>query len=182
MTADTGTGGGVREGFSSYPRFLLLSEQAKAERGCLRIGPCAGVSINVFAGSSSLRAGAALASFAVASRSAASYAESGNDLPQGSHADRGRECNRCEAGRECASHVSSGAKDSGRARWTDAARARVFGLTRWNAELLSPSQFRIGIAEVQGDRRPEFRYCAHRLYGDTVAPTRARGLVSYPKG
>ena len=41
---------------------------------------------------------------------------------------------------------------------------------------------RIGIAEVQGDRRPEFRYCAHRLYGDTVAPTRARGLVSYPKG
>jgi hypothetical protein len=46
------------------------------------------------------------------------------------------------------------------------------GVTRLSAELLSGTQFRIGIADLRGDGRPDYRYRAHVLYGDTVTPAR----------
>ena len=46
------------------------------------------------------------------------------------------------------------------------------GLTRLNAQLLSGTQFRIGIADLRGDGRPDYRYHAHVLYGDSVTPNR----------
>jgi len=46
------------------------------------------------------------------------------------------------------------------------------GLTRLNAQLLTTTQFRIGIADLRGDGRPDFRYHAHVLYGDSVTPNR----------
>jgi hypothetical protein len=54
------------------------------------------------------------------------------------------------------------------------------GLTRLNAQLLSPTQFRIGIADIRGDGRPDFRYRAHILYGDTVTPSRIPVLAGAP--
>jgi hypothetical protein len=48
----------------------------------------------------------------------------------------------------------------------------ILALTRLSAQLLSPAQFRIGIADMRGDGRPDFRYHAHILYGDTVTPPR----------
>lgn len=41
-----------------------------------------------------------------------------------------------------------------------------------NAQLLSGTQFRIGIADLRGDGRPDYRYHAHVLYGDSVTPNR----------
>jgi hypothetical protein len=46
------------------------------------------------------------------------------------------------------------------------------GVTRLSAELLSGTQFRIGITDLRGDGRPDYRYRAHVLYGDTVTPAR----------
>ena len=48
----------------------------------------------------------------------------------------------------------------------------TLGLTRLNAQLLSGTQFRIGIADVRGDGRPDFRYHARVLYGDSITPNR----------
>lgn len=52
-----------------------------------------------------------------------------------------------------------------------------FGLTQLNAQLLSSMQFRIGVADLRGDGRPDFRYHARVLYADSVTPNRvsARG-------
>jgi hypothetical protein len=47
-----------------------------------------------------------------------------------------------------------------------------FGVTQLNAQLLSSAQFRIGIADLRGDGRPDFRYRARVLYGDSVTPNR----------
>jgi hypothetical protein len=47
-----------------------------------------------------------------------------------------------------------------------------FGVTQLNAQLLSSTQFRIGIADLRGDGRPDFRYRARVLYGDSVTPDR----------
>ncbi len=47
-----------------------------------------------------------------------------------------------------------------------------FGVTQLNAQLLSSTQFRIGIADLRGDGRPDFRYHARVLYGDSVRPAR----------
>lgn len=51
------------------------------------------------------------------------------------------------------------------------------GVTQLNAQLLNTTQFRIGIADLRGDGRPDFRYHARVLYGDSVTPNRvsARG-------
>jgi IPT/TIG domain-containing protein len=51
------------------------------------------------------------------------------------------------------------------------------GMTQLDAELLESTQFRIGIADIRGDGRPDFRYRARVLYGDGVIPDRvsARG-------
>jgi len=49
----------------------------------------------------------------------------------------------------------------------------TFGLTLLNAQLLQSTSFRIGIADMRGDGRPDYRYQARVLYGDHVTPTRA---------
>jgi hypothetical protein len=49
----------------------------------------------------------------------------------------------------------------------------IFGMTRLDATLLAASGFRIGIADFRGDGRPDYRYHARVLYGDTTAPNRA---------
>jgi hypothetical protein len=50
----------------------------------------------------------------------------------------------------------------------------VFGFTRLDQiSLLENTAFRIGIADFRGDGRPDFRYHARVLYGDTVIPARA---------
>jgi hypothetical protein len=48
-----------------------------------------------------------------------------------------------------------------------------FGMTHLDATLLGTSGFRIGIADYRGDGRPDYRYHARVLYGDTVTPDRA---------
>ena len=48
----------------------------------------------------------------------------------------------------------------------------TFALTRLDATLLAPGSFRIGIADQRGDGRPDYRYHAHVLYADNVAPAR----------
>jgi len=47
-----------------------------------------------------------------------------------------------------------------------------FGLTRLDANILMTSKFLIGISDVRGDGRPDFRYHAHVLYADSVWPPR----------
>jgi hypothetical protein len=49
----------------------------------------------------------------------------------------------------------------------------IFGTTILNAELLEATSFRVGIADIRGDGRPDYLYHARLLYGDHVAPTRA---------
>jgi hypothetical protein len=49
----------------------------------------------------------------------------------------------------------------------------VFGTTVLNAQLLETTSFRVGIADIRGDGRPDYRYHARLLYGDHVTPTRA---------
>jgi hypothetical protein len=48
----------------------------------------------------------------------------------------------------------------------------TFGLTRLDATLLATREFRIGIADQRGDGRPDYRYHAHVLYANTIAPVR----------
>ncbi len=49
----------------------------------------------------------------------------------------------------------------------------LFGTTVLNAQLLQPTSFRVGIADIRGDGRPDYRYHARLLYGDHITPTRA---------
>jgi len=49
----------------------------------------------------------------------------------------------------------------------------VFGMTMLNAQLLAGSGFRIGVSDIRGDGRPDYRYLARILYGDQVNPARA---------
>jgi len=52
----------------------------------------------------------------------------------------------------------------------------VNGLTRLDASLLNSTNFLIGISDLRGDGRADYRYQAHVLYADSV--TRARVSVS----
>ncbi len=49
----------------------------------------------------------------------------------------------------------------------------IFGMTVLNAQLLQSISFRVGIADIRGDGRPDYRYHARLLYGDHITPTRA---------
>lgn len=53
----------------------------------------------------------------------------------------------------------------------------VFGETRLDAQVLISTSFLVGITDVRGDGRPDYRYHAHVLYADRVSPPRisARG-------
>ena len=48
-----------------------------------------------------------------------------------------------------------------------------FGVTMLNAQLLQATSFRVGIADIRGDGRPDYRYHARLLYGDHINPVRA---------
>jgi hypothetical protein len=41
-----------------------------------------------------------------------------------------------------------------------------------DAQILSSTNFLIGIADLRGDGRPDYHYHAHVLYGDSVSPAR----------
>ena len=49
----------------------------------------------------------------------------------------------------------------------------LFGTTVLNAQILESTSFRVGIADVRGDGRPDYLYHARLLYGDHITPTRA---------
>ena len=51
--------------------------------------------------------------------------------------------------------------------------AAVFGETRLDAQILQSTVFRLGIADYRGDGRPDYRYKARVLYGDSINPGRA---------
>jgi hypothetical protein len=46
------------------------------------------------------------------------------------------------------------------------------GLTRLDAQVLTGGRFLVGIGDVRGDGRPDYRYHARVLYGDAVSPSR----------
>jgi hypothetical protein len=48
----------------------------------------------------------------------------------------------------------------------------IFGLTRLDAQILTPGVFLIGISDWRGDGRADYHYHAHVLYGDSVTPAR----------
>ncbi|HTW57794.1 MAG TPA: IPT/TIG domain-containing protein [Terriglobales bacterium] len=48
----------------------------------------------------------------------------------------------------------------------------VFGLTLLNAQVATSTSFLIGIADLRGDGRPDYRYNASVLYADSVSPQR----------
>jgi hypothetical protein len=47
-----------------------------------------------------------------------------------------------------------------------------YGLTRLDVQVASSSNLLIGISDVRGDGRPDYRYQAHVLYADSVSPVR----------
>ena len=55
-----------------------------------------------------------------------------------------------------------------------------FGETRLDAQLLGTTTFRLGIADYRGDGRPDFRYHARVLYGDSILPSRASAAGGTP--
>lgn len=48
----------------------------------------------------------------------------------------------------------------------------ALGLTQLNAQVATSGSFLIGISDVRGDGRPDYRYHAHVLYADSVSPPR----------
>jgi hypothetical protein len=48
----------------------------------------------------------------------------------------------------------------------------ALGETRLDAQVLSATNFLIGISDLRGDGRPDYSYHAHVLYGDSLTPSR----------
>ncbi len=48
----------------------------------------------------------------------------------------------------------------------------TFGMTRLDTQVLVSGSYRLGISDLRGDGRPDYRYHAHVLYADTVTPSR----------
>jgi hypothetical protein len=48
----------------------------------------------------------------------------------------------------------------------------LFGMTRLDAQIAVSTNFLIGISDVRGDGRPDYRYHAYVLYADSVSPAR----------
>lgn len=59
------------------------------------------------------------------------------------------------------------------AHTSSAFNSSIFGMTILNAQLLQPTSFRLGIADIRGDGRPDYAYHARLLYGDHITPARA---------
>lgn len=49
----------------------------------------------------------------------------------------------------------------------------IFGMTVLHAQLLDSMSYRVGIADIRGDGRPDYQYHARVLYGDHITPARA---------
>jgi hypothetical protein len=47
-----------------------------------------------------------------------------------------------------------------------------FGMTRLDAQVETSTSFLIGVSDFRGDGRPDYRYHAYVLYGDSVSPSR----------
>jgi hypothetical protein len=56
----------------------------------------------------------------------------------------------------------------------------TLGTTRLSVQVLSPGALRIGVTDLRGDGRPDFRYTGHVLYGDSASPTRLGVLGGQP--
>ncbi|HYA24262.1 MAG TPA: IPT/TIG domain-containing protein [Terriglobales bacterium] len=56
----------------------------------------------------------------------------------------------------------------------------IFGMTMLNAQLAQQTDYRVGIADIRGDGRPDYSYHARILYGDTAQPARASVAGSTP--
>lgn len=54
------------------------------------------------------------------------------------------------------------------------------GETRLDAQIFQSTTFRLGIADYRGDGRPDYRYQARVLYGDSIAPARASAAGGTP--
>ncbi|MGA7221150.1 MAG: hypothetical protein WBX38_22740, partial [Candidatus Sulfotelmatobacter sp.] len=50
--------------------------------------------------------------------------------------------------------------------------SETFAMSRLDAQILNTNSFIVGIADLRGDGRPDYRYHAHVLYGDSVIPAR----------
>jgi len=48
----------------------------------------------------------------------------------------------------------------------------VYGMTRLDTQVLATGSYVIGIGDLRGDGRPDYRYHAHVLYADSVSPAR----------
>jgi hypothetical protein len=48
----------------------------------------------------------------------------------------------------------------------------TYGMTRLDAQIATSNNFLIGISDVRGDGRPDYRYHAYVLYADSVSPAR----------
>lgn len=48
----------------------------------------------------------------------------------------------------------------------------AFGITRLDAQVNTPSNFLVGIADLRGDGRPDYHYEARVLYADSLSPPR----------
>jgi hypothetical protein len=55
-----------------------------------------------------------------------------------------------------------------------------FAMSSLNAVLLGTGDFRIGVADLRGDGRPDFRYHARVLYADSVQPARVSAAGDTP--
>lgn len=55
----------------------------------------------------------------------------------------------------------------------------TFAVTRLDAQLLASASYLIGISDLRGDGRPDYRYHAHVLYADSVSPARI-GIAGGP--
>jgi hypothetical protein len=56
----------------------------------------------------------------------------------------------------------------------------ISGMTILNAQLLDSISYRVGIADIRGDGRPDYRYHARVLYGDHISPARASAAGGTP--
>ena len=50
--------------------------------------------------------------------------------------------------------------------------SETFAMSRLDAQILNSNTFIVGIADLRGDGRPDYRYHAHVLYADSVTPAR----------
>ena len=58
----------------------------------------------------------------------------------------------------------------------------ISGMTMLNAQLMQQGAFRVGITDIRGDGRPDYRYHARLLYGDTAEPNRVSVAGGTPFG